>query len=382
MPEFASPVRVALCITELNPGGAERAFVQLALGMSRADWTPSVYCIGPRGALAEELEREGVPVACYGASGVRHLPRVLRRLTTDLRAFRPAILQTWLYHANLAGRIAGHRAGVPIVVSGIRVAERRSRWRLRFDRWTSGWVNRHVCVSQAVADFSIREGGLPADRVVVIPNGVDVERFSTAPPVGPESLGVPPQSPTVLFAGRLDPQKDPLLFVEMAARVARLRPEARFLIAGDGPLRSAVARQVEMQGLTETVRLLGRRADVASLMRSAACLALCSRWEGMPNVVLEAMAAGIPVVATDVEGVRELVLPNQTGLIVPPNNVEELTAAVLLVLSDPESATALGRCAQDIACERFTWFRFISSHVDLYRALLVENSPSSPSLPS
>jgi len=376
------PVRIAFCITELDLGGAERAFVRLVLGLDRAEWSPAVFCLGPRGALADELERAGIRVECYAARGARHIVRVLRRLTADLRTFEPAILQTWLHHANIVGRLAGRKAGVPSIVSGIRVAERRGKGRLWLDRITSGWVDRHVCVSESVARFSVQEGRLPEDRVLVIPNGVDVEAFSTAPPADLNALGFAPQSPTVLFVGRLDPQKDPFLFVEMARRVTRIRPETQFLMVGDGPLRAELARRIESDGTASRVRLLGRRDDVASLMRASTCLVLSSRWEGLPNVVLEAMAAGLPVVATDVEGVRELVVPQQTGLIVPSENVEELTAAVLLVLGDPESATALGRCAQEIVRERFTWDRFISTHVDLYRLLLVENSPSSPSLPS
>ena len=161
-------LRLALCITELEPGGAERALVRLATGLDRERFEPVVYCLAgqpahDRASLVESLEEAGVETHCLDGRGARNAMSVLRRLTRLFRAHRPHVVQTFLFHANLLGRIAARRAGVPRVVCGIRVAERRGRWRLWADRWTSGWVDMNVCVSQAVADFS-RSFGRPARR--------------------------------------------------------------------------------------------------------------------------------------------------------------------------------------------------------------------------
>ena len=175
------PRRISFLITELDHGGAERALVRIVTGLDRSLWEPQVISLNNRGPLTEPLKAAGIPVTAIGAGRVRS-PRGLWRatigLTQCLKEQRPEVLQTFLFHANITGRLAAKRAGVPVVVSGIRVAEKRGRWRLTLDRLTDHLVSRHVCVSQSVADFSISESGLPESKVVVIPNGVDVERFA------------------------------------------------------------------------------------------------------------------------------------------------------------------------------------------------------------
>ncbi|NQV23239.1 MAG: glycosyltransferase, partial [Rhodopirellula sp.] len=169
-----APRRITFLITELDHGGAERALVRIATGLDRNLWEPQVVSLSDRGALAEPLEAVGIPVTSIGAGRV-HSPIGLWRATIGLsrclKTQQPALLQTFLFHANIAGRLAAKRAGVPVVVSGIRVAEKRGRWRLAVDRMTDRFVDRHVCVSRSVADFSIRESGLPPSKVMVIPNG-------------------------------------------------------------------------------------------------------------------------------------------------------------------------------------------------------------------
>lgn len=364
------PTRIAFCITELDPGGAERALVRLVLGLDRSEWEPRVFCLQGPGELADELIRAGVSVQSLNLRSSWQLPGALRRLTRHLREFRPAILQTWLWHANILGRLAGRLAGVPHIVSGIRVADHSRPWRLRIDRWTAGLVERHVCVSQGVAEFSATVGGLVKDSLIVIPNGVEVERFATTPPADLAEFGIPPLSPTVVFVGRLDPQKDPLAFVEVARRLSQVYSDLQFLMVGAGPMHHDVERAIAAFELRSRVHLAGWRSDVPAILRAAWCFVLTSRWEGMANVVLEAMAAGLPIVATDVEGVREVVTPHQTGVIVQPGDPEGMTAAVALLAGDPAGARRLGDAAQDFVRKNFTWNRFLASHVELYREVL------------
>ncbi len=189
-----SPVKIAFCITELDPGGAERCLVELATRLDRRQFEPVVYCLGPRPlgnpiSLVERLEAAGVVVHCFGARGLVAFPWLLRRLRRQLRVDRPQLVQTFLFHANVLGAWAARRAGVPHVVSGIRVAERQSGWHLLVARWADRWVDRHVCVSHSVRDFSVARGLLPIDKLVVIPNAVDVKRFAGAQPVSRQCAG-------------------------------------------------------------------------------------------------------------------------------------------------------------------------------------------------
>jgi glycosyltransferase involved in cell wall biosynthesis len=265
-------------------------------------------------------------------------------------------------------------ARVPHVVSGIRVAERRSRFRLWLDRSTDRWVTRHVCVSEAVAKFSIEQGGLPADKVVVIPNGVDGERFQTATAADLSQFGIPPGTPVVLSVGRLDPQKAPLDLLAALRMLAKRRDDFHALFVGDGPLLGELQSAIAASALNGRVHLLGRRDDVPELMQAASCLALPSLWEGMPNVVLEAMAAGLPVVATEVEGSTELLRPGgesgDFGLLVPPNSPEGMSAALDRVLNTSEEVTAMALASQHHVIEHFTWDSVTKSCCQLYHSLL------------
>ena len=367
------PIRIAFCITELDPGGAERAMLELVTRLDRARFSPAVFCLGPRGVLAENLEAAQIPVTCFGAKRASDF-RVAIGLWRALRQFRPVILQTWLYHANMLGRIAGRFAGVPIIVSGIRVAERRSRWRLWAERITQSLVDDHVCVSRDVAEFSITQGGLKSARVHVIPNGVDVSRFESALPLDLSVLNIVPESPVILSVGRLDRQKDPLLLLESFSILRSSIPNLHLVYAGDGILKTELLEVITQKHLEKFVHVLGWRADVPSLLKAADVLVLCSRWEGMPNVVLEAFAAGTPVVATKVEGVSDLITHRETGLLIPSRNPDELAALVFEVLKDSGLHSKMRHLSQSLAREKFTWESSVGDYVKLYESLLETRS--------
>jgi glycosyltransferase involved in cell wall biosynthesis len=361
--------RIAFCITDLDPGGAERALVQLVTRLPAADWTCKVFCLGPEAELSETLRQRGIAVECLDVS--RRRPwKALNRLTVALREWRPVLLQTFLHHANLLGRLAAWRANVPVTISGLRVAERDAPWRLRADRWTQRLVTMNVCVSQGVADFAVREIGLDPRKVRVIPNGVDAEHYSAAAPADLTQYGIPAGARTILFAGRLHPQKAPDLLIAAAAPLLAEDPGLHLLIVGEGPLKAELIAQVERLGLAQRVHFAGRLPDLAPVLRAASVLVLPSRWEGMPNVVLEAMAAGCPVVGTDVEGTRELIRPGETGRLCKVNSVNDLRQAMAESLREPASAATMDSSAQHIVRKRFTWNSVADEYVRLYRELV------------
>jgi glycosyltransferase involved in cell wall biosynthesis len=366
MHDPSPPIPIAFCITELDRGGAEKALCQL----DRQAWSPRVYCLGPRGHFVEPLEAAGIPVECFNARGLLSFPRVMWQLRRSLRQFRPALLQTFLFHGNLVGRLAARLARVPIVVSGIRVADRRSRWFGRLDRWTNWLVKQNVCVSQGVADFSIQEVGLQPAKTTVIPNSVDVEPFASAEPADLALLGLRPADPVVLTVGRLEEQKGVTHLLQGAALVLQSFPSCQFLIVGDGSERRSLEAQADSLGIANSVRFVGARGDLPGLYRASSVFVLASLWEGMPNALLEAMAASLPVVATSVEGSREIVEDHRTGLLVPRANGEELAKAICVLLSDHKLATSFGFAAQCHVREYFANDRMVAAYQSLYRRLI------------
>ena len=361
--------RIAFCITDLDPGGAERALAQIVKRLDGNEWEPAVYCLGPRGSIADVLEEAGVPVICLGARsrfGAKQFPK----LVLELRRFQPALLQTMLFHANIAGRFAAKGAGIRRVICGIRVAERGHPRQLWMDRVTQSLVAQNVCVSVSVANFAVHEGGLSPEKVTVIPNGVDSESLAAAKPVDLTSLGIPADSQTLLFVGRLHPQKQPIVLLKAFEGLSRAYRNLHLLMVGDGPLARPLIQWTHAQNLADRVRFLGRCEDVPQLMKACTCLVLPSAWEGLPNVVLEAMACGLPVIATNVDGTSDVIETERTGLLVGSGSVQELASAVALLLSDSTQATNMAAAAQEHVSKTFTWDRCASQHVELYREAL------------
>lgn len=368
------PIPITLAITDLDVGGAERALVALATGLDRRRWHPSVACLGSDGALAGPLRAAGIETVCLGVSRRRPL-HAIRRLTGAFHRFRPELVQSFLFHANVAGRLAAPMAGRPWVVGGLRVAEHQRRWHLALDRLTTRLSAGEVCVSEGVLRFARDRGGIDPGRLTVIPNGVDPRPFDDAGPADRAALGVPPDATLALFVGRLDVQKGVPILLRAAAEVAKADPRWHLALVGDGPGRDSVTRAVASPGLRGRVHWLGRRDDVPALLKAADLLVLPSLWEGMPNVVLEAMAARRAVVATAVEGTEDLVVPGVTGWLVPPTDPQALAAALVEAASDRDRLGRFGEAGRARVEAHFTPGRVVDAYERLWAGLLGYESP-------
>lgn len=367
------PTPVAFGITDLDVGGAEKTLVELVCRLDRRRWAPSVVCLQPPGELAARLVGDSIPLVSLDMRSAWDAPRALVRWKNLLRKQRPALLQTFLFHANLLGRFAARWAGVPHVLSGVRVAERRQRWPLLLDRWTRRLVDRYVCVSSAVRDFTVRTVRVPTERTVVIPNGVDVVAADRAVPVERETLAIPADAAVLLFVGRLERQKGADVLLDALARLAERQPLAtslRVLIVGEGPQRRELEGRAAASQVADVVRFVGRQADVYSWLAAADGLVLPSRWEGMANVVLEAFAARRPVIVTDVEGMAELVHPGENGWLVPAESPERLAEAIVDFLQDAERRCAFGRTGRALVEAEFTYEKMTSRYEALYASLI------------
>jgi glycosyltransferase involved in cell wall biosynthesis len=368
----AAPIKIAFCITDLDPGGAERALVQLVTRLDRSKWEPRVYCLSPAGSLTGALEAAEVPTVCLGMRRWWHV-HVLWKLFLALRKFKPQIVQSFLFHANIVGRIAGWLARVPHRLSGIRVAEHRRASYLRLDRWTERLVQRQICVSQSVADFSVKSGCLSPQKLVVIPNGVDLALFSSAFPFDFQVLGFEEEADVWITVGRLDAQKGPFVLLEAVHKLAPLYPNLRLLWAGAGSLKQEMQEWIEARGLQHVIRLIGWREDVPSLLRASKGFILASQWEGMPNVVLEAMAAGLATITTRVEGVEEIIQNAATGWLAPIGDSVELARVWSDVLEHPELRLQVAAAGQAHVGREFSWEKMVQRYEELYQTLLKQD---------
>ncbi len=355
--------RVTFCINELDPGGAEKALVRVAAGLLAKDWQVNVVSLRDLGALAEPLVLEGIPVVALGCGGLLDV-RAIFRLRRVLRQQRPDVLVCFLHQANIVGRISGWLARVPTVVSGIRVADRRS-WVVWTDRITRGLSRHYVAVSRHVADVHAALCRIPRDRVTVIPNGVDVPEIQPLPADREDSQF------RILFVGRLTRQKRPQSLIRAVAALPEgLRDRTVLDLLGDGELRAELQNQIDSLGLADRIRLHGQQSDVPDWMVQSDVLVLPSEWEGLPNVILEAMARGLPVIATAVDGVSEIIEHEQTGWMVPPGNVSALAESLAMVSADEDLRNVVANRAFDAVRQRFRWDKTIDAFDELLSGLV------------
>jgi starch synthase (maltosyl-transferring) len=351
-----------MAITELDIGGAEKAFVRIAVGLSELGWNVNVISLRDAGPLAVALSDAGISVValnCGGSADLRAIVRMKRALTAQ----RPDVLLTFLHQANIVGRLAGRWAGVRSIVSGIRVADRR--WAVMIpERLTSCCVDQYVAVSATVADVHRQLCHLRTDRVSVIPNGVDMDAIRQAVPADRKSIQCDESDWIILCVGRLTDQKAPLDVLDAFARLKQQRknipPNMKLVFVGEGPLRPQIESRIQSTELQNDVKVPGWRPDVWELMKSSNLLVLASRWEGLPNVVLEAQAAGLPVVASAVDGCSELISDGQTGRLFRCGDVTDLTRVMDEMLSSPELLTLMSAMAKKSVEAQYRWDRCIS----------------------
>jgi glycosyltransferase involved in cell wall biosynthesis len=370
-------MKIAVTITDLDVGGAERCLVDLLTRLDRNRFEPVVFCLAPRpesdeASCVPALEAAGIEVHCLNARRLWHAPSVIRRLTRLLAGGRFQLLQTFLFHGNLVGRIAARRARIPRVVSGIRVAEQSARWHLWADRLTARMADRHVCVSQSVARFAARQSGLPAEKLLVIPNGIDTTAYgegSTVRKADLAAFGVPPARRAITFIGRLTPQKGVEWLLETAPGWIDRLPDCDLLLVGKGPLRPRLERLAEDLRIRHRVHFAGWQSNVAGILAASHLLVLPSRWEGMPNVVLQAMASRLPVLATDVEGVRELLGPSADAQTAAYGASETFVGKLLGIMSNPPYAAKLGRKNRIQAETHFSLASMVEAYQRLWESL-------------
>jgi len=324
------PPRLVLLLQDLEFGGTQRYAIRLLRHLDRRRLSPELWVLRGGEGLAAEALSAG-PVAWLSHS-TRVGPGALVRLARRLCRERPDALYTLTVVPNIWGRILGRLAGIRVIVAGYRNQHppqwERLLWRLS---------DRVLYNAEGLGEELVSQLGVPAERIAFVPNGVEI-----GPPAEPPRGG----PPTALFVGRLEPQKAPLSLLEAFRAVAEALPDARLVIVGEGSLKRAVQERIVHLGLESRVELRGP-VEASAVLGEAHLLVLASIYEGSPHVVLEAMAAGLPVVATRVGGVPDLVRHGETGFLVPPGDVQALADRIVRILANPSLGRAMGERARE-----------------------------------
>lgn len=330
-------VRLVLIINSLARGGAETQLLRLAGELVRRGWVVTLITFLPDNDLSDEAARQGVENVALRSDG-RRAVTVVPAISKIVRDRHADVVLSFLYHSNIVARLVGLRHRIPVVCS-VRNEYFGSQRRERLLRWTDRLAIATVANSRTTADSLRRRGLVSPERSGVILNAIDEDAFRALPEARARvraSLDIASGQFLWLCAARLQPQKDLPNLISAVQLLAGRGVPVRVVVAGDGALRQQLEAMLTTAGLQEHVSFLGLRSDIPELLAACDAVVLPSAYEGLPNIVMEAMAAGRPVVATDVGGVRELVNHDITGLVVPASDPARLSLAMEALMGLPE----------------------------------------------
>jgi glycosyltransferase involved in cell wall biosynthesis len=370
------PHRLLHVVTSSDFGGTETAVRELALRLNRAEFAVRVCSLRPGGRVAAEIAAGGVPVVSLDMAEQPRLPELLRGVRRLARLIDEAeieLVHSFLYRANVVARLGARlsRRRPPVISSQRSLGPTGARFSAIASRWTRRLCHRVVAVSQAVRREVVRHEGLEPAQVAVIPNGVDAGRFESCRRGGrTDALGLTGAAVVVGGVGRLAPEKGFADLLRALALTRRTTAAIALVLVGDGPERAALRTLADHLGLADAVHFLGTRGDLREVYGGLDILALPSLEEGSPNVLLEAMAAGLPVVATSVGGVPEIVQDGRTGILVPPAAPGALAQALSSLAADGAGRRRLGAEGQRRVRAEFDIGVTVARHAALYREVL------------
>lgn len=371
--EKFSVKRVLHIIDSLYLGGAQEVVLNLATcGSSR--FRHEVATMHGHGIYWDRLRQAGVKV--HSLSPHKLLPLYLASIPWRLLADRPDILHCHLIPSNIIAKPLGALLGVPVVINHDHTNDTRraeSRLLLALDRFSNRFASHIVAVSASCRNFLITRESIPANDVTLVPNAIDLLRFSPAVARRDQArleLGLPASARVVAGVGRLNPQKNFALFLDVAAQLAPRFPDLHFLLAGDGPEEKMLREKAAALGIADRVTFSGYVADTRLVYLAADVLLMPSRYEGLPMTLLEAMAMGLPVVASQLDGIAEVIGDGREGFLVPSDEAALFVERTAALLQDAELSSCIAQNARAKIEASFSVERMTSAVEEIYDRFL------------
>jgi glycosyltransferase involved in cell wall biosynthesis len=362
---------ILFVLTGLGLGGAEMQVLEVAKRLHRRGWPISIVSMTTAQPLARHFVEAGMEVEFLDMKQGVPDPMGLLRLALLLRRRRPMVVHSHMVHANLLSRVVRLLVQVPVVVCTAHSMIEGARWREWAYRLTDRLATLTTAISKAAVERYVRVGAVPRKRLRFLPNGVDIQRFhpdrvSRSAKRAELGLG---DCFTWLAVGRFVPAKNYALMLQSFASLEN--PGTKLIIAGDGPLRPQLESLARQLGISNRVDFLGARNDVTELLNAADAYVMSSDWEGMPMVLLEASASGLPIVATNVGGNAEVVRHGITGLLVPPQQKDALASAMTTMMSlPPVKLAVMGRSGRELTSVHYNIESVVDNWESLYWELL------------
>jgi glycosyltransferase involved in cell wall biosynthesis len=360
-------------ITELDTGGAQMALLRFLAHYDHGRYQHKVTCLfnGDQ-IVAQQIRALGIEVVDLGMTRPYRLD-ALWRLFRLLKRERPAILHCWLYHADIIGRVVGRAASVPRIITSRRDVYIGGPQREWLKRLTASLDHKTIAVCEAARQAELRQANPDPTKVVAIYNGVEIGQFqynNQSNETIRREFSIPVDAFLIGTIARLHPQKGHKQLLEAMRLLRQNHPQIYCLIVGDGALRTELEALSEALGLSDRVIFAGNRQDTPALLHTFDLFVLPSLWEGFPNVVLEAMAAGTIVIATNVDGTPELISDGETGLLIPPADPQAIVEAVSRLFQDREQAAKMAAAAYQLVKTNFLIEHTVAQIEAIYDQLL------------
>jgi L-malate glycosyltransferase len=366
--QAVAPVRIGFVMTSCAAGGTERQMIELLRRLNPARWEVHVAVLQARGEWFGRMSEAAASVTEFPFPSFRH-PEAMRQAFALMRWYRAhgiTVVHTWDLHTNIFALAPAAAAGVAVRIANRReISPDRTRGQLVLQRAAYQFAHRVVANCRAAAE-RLRRERVPARRIAIVPNGVDSSAFAAARPRPLRPLR------RVAVVANLQPQKGHEVLIDAAPEVLRHFPDATFDIVGGGAELAPLMARAKAQGVAEAFTFTGYEPDVPQRLKDADIFVLPSHTEALPNAVLEAMSAGLPIVASAVGGVTELVDDGRTGLLVAPRDSRTLAQAICRVMADSALGASLGAAAADTV-RRYSFERMTSAFETIYLSELTRS---------
>ncbi len=368
-------IGIMYVMPSLVVGGAEKLLLTTVKYLNRDRYEISVCCIVSEGIIADEIKKLGIKFYCLKESPRFYNPKKIYSLYKLFRKEKPAIVHTQILGANIYGRIAAILARVPVIISTEHnVYYKKKKIHIWLDKILAKNTDKIIAVSNKVKEFTSRQEGIAKDKFELIYNGIDSKEFLSAASRKDirNKLNLREGDFILGTVGTITTQKGHYYLIQAVSQLVKRYPNTVLLVVGKGELKEKLQEIVGKLRLKENVHFLGLRRDIPNLLNCMDVFVFPSLWEGTPLALLEAMLMELPVIASSVDGILEVVESGKNGILVPPGNVEALSDAIDRLIRNPQLRQNLGKAAREHILEKFEVRQYIRKLESLYNRLLEE----------
>lgn len=366
-------INILHVISKLPVGGVENQLLMILRKYDRKKLSPLVCSLSDKGEIGKEIEESGIEVIPLNKLRHRFDWTIVKDIYTLIRTRDIKIVRTHQYHANLYGRLAALLAHVPCIIASVHnvyTIDKKIHRRI-INKFLARFTDKVVAVSETVKKDILKYDGLTEDKVSVIYNGIDTNKFLNANGNRVRAeLGISSEAPVVGTVGRLTLQKGQKYLIDAVSTLREKFPQIVLLFVGDGPLRDELGNHIRALGIDKNAILLGTRRDIPQLLSAMDIFVLPSLWEGLGTALIEAMAAGKPVIATDIPPLKEIVNSEKVGILVPIKDSKAIASSIELLLCNRVLAENLGKSAKERVLSHFTIDITMNKYVSLYENIL------------